>query len=88
MVKNEKNITKLRISAHKLKIETDRFNNKHKYIPPELRLCTNCNANKTEDEFHFLLECSKDTSYRDEWFRKCSLDNTYVDDYNNHDSYG
>ena len=51
--------TKIRASAHKLKIKPDRFNNKNTYIPPELRKCTNCSENKTEDEFHFMLECSK-----------------------------
>ena len=38
-VKIRKNITRLRISAHKLRTETERFNNKLQYIPPEMRTC-------------------------------------------------
>ena len=34
-----KKIAQLRISAHKLKIETSRFTNKNIYKPPELSLC-------------------------------------------------
>ena len=41
--KIRKNITRLRISAHKLRIETERFNNKLKYIPTEMRTCLICN---------------------------------------------
>ena len=58
-----KNITRLRISAHKLRIETERFNNKLKYIPPEMRTCLNCNRKETEDEFHVVITCPKYSSY-------------------------
>ena len=46
-------ITKLRISSHRLKIETGR------YLKLEVnkRLCNKCDLNKIEDEIHFLLEC-------------------------------
>ena len=37
-----------------LSIETGRFNG----IPVEFRLCLFCPGNTTEDEFHFLLDCS------------------------------
>ena len=78
-----KNIAKLRISAHKLRIETDRFSNKHTYIPPELRLCLNCESNVTEDELHFVIECKKYQQLRNELFRKCMLYNKYFVDYSN-----
>jgi hypothetical protein len=47
---------KLRVSAHRLKIEMDRY--KHPRIPPEQRLCILCNHNEVEDEFHFMMRCS------------------------------
>ena len=47
---------KLRVSAHRLKIEMDRY--KHPRIPPEQRLCILCNHNEVEDEFHFIMRCS------------------------------
>ena len=49
-----KNLTKLRISAHNLAIETGRFT-KPKKTPIEKRICFNCNI--IEDEFHFIFGC-------------------------------
>jgi hypothetical protein len=82
-IERRKNIAKLRISAHKLRIETERFNNKHSYIPHEERFCQNCEINKTEDELHFIIECSKYQSLRDELFTKCVIYNKHFKDYNN-----
>ena len=45
-------ISKLRLSSHKLKIETGRYEN----LPVEKRLCDHCQ--KIDDEFHFVMECS------------------------------
>ena len=45
-------MTKLRLSDHKLMIETGRHNN----ITKQLRFCPFC-INKVEDEIHFILEC-------------------------------
>ena len=53
--KNEnkrKNLTRLRISAHTLEIESGRY----KKLKREERLCKACF--KTEDEPHFLLDCN------------------------------
>jgi len=47
-------ITKLRLSCHKLRVETGR----HNRTPLEQRICQFCNMNKVEDEAHFLLDCS------------------------------
>ena len=57
-------MTKLRISDHKLMIETER----HKTpIPPrEERLCYMCST-KIEDEVHFLTECKLYGSNNDFW---------------------
>ena len=46
-------ITKLRISSHRLKIETGRYLK----LKVNKRLCNKCDLNKIEDEIHFLLEC-------------------------------
>ena len=75
-VEIRKNITRLRISAHKLRIETERFNNKLQYIPPEMRTCLNCNRKETEDEFH--VEYS---SFRDDLFQKLKILNKYFNEY-------
>jgi len=32
------------------------YNSKNMYIAPEQRLCDKCTLNKTEDEYHFLIE--------------------------------
>lgn len=50
------NFTKLRISAHSLKIETGRY--LRPKIPPEERICVCCKAGECEDEFHFIMKCS------------------------------
>ena len=49
----KKFITRFRISAHNLNIETGRYNNENR----NNRLCTLCNFNDIEDEFHFILKC-------------------------------
>ena len=55
-------IAKFRISAHRLKIETGRYERKIKdgksvFLERHERLCVYCKENKIEDEFHFLIEC-------------------------------
>jgi hypothetical protein len=47
-------LTKLRISAHRLHIETGRYQG----IPPHQRLCGQCDSGEVEDEIHFLLIAS------------------------------
>lgn len=47
---------KLRISAHLLMIEKGRYSSPK--IPPENRLCSYCERNEIEDEFHFIMHCS------------------------------
>jgi hypothetical protein len=47
--------TKLRISAHNLMIEKGRHVSPK--IEPHNRICTLCNLNSVEDEFHFIMEC-------------------------------
>ena len=50
---HRKSISRLRLSSHRLAIETGRWQK----IPKENRLCRYCNLNKIESESHFLFEC-------------------------------
>ena len=56
---------KLRISDHKLNIETGRYNK----ISRCDRICPVCSLDN-EDEIHFLLDCAKYSSIRDDFFNK------------------
>lgn len=51
---SRRNITKLRISAHKLNIEKGRYQG----IPREERKCTRCNLGELDDERHLLISCN------------------------------
>ena len=53
--KYRRNIRNLRISSHRLRIETGRYDK----IPRNERICENCTLNETVDEIHFLLQCPK-----------------------------
>ncbi len=58
--KKRKFITKLRISAHKLEIESGRYQNKKKgrvQVPAKDRLCKFCSSNQVEDEKHVVMYC-------------------------------
>ena len=50
-----KAICRIKISAHDLRKESGRYA-KHHLIRSE-RICTKCNSNEIEDEFHFILKC-------------------------------
>ena len=64
-------MSKFRLSSHKLKIETDRYCLPR--IPPQDRICINCSQNVCEDEFHFVTECEKYTSLRKCFFQEVIL---------------
>ena len=57
---------KLRISSHKLKIETGRYDN----IPRDEMLCSLCNSNRIDDETHFSLDCPSFSPIREMFFSK------------------
>ena len=61
MAKSEsrKLFTKLRISAHDLKIERERY--QYPSIPVEERLCTSCGV--IENEIHFVMTCSAHSQF-------------------------
>ena len=46
-------LSKYRLSAHSLSIETGRYHN----ISRNNRICSLCNMNTLEDEYHFVLVC-------------------------------
>ena len=46
-------ITKLRISAHRLPVETGRYCN----VPYDERICQHCNLNEVGNEQHYLMQC-------------------------------
>ena len=47
-------LSRLRCSSHNLRIESERHNN----TVLAKRICTLCNLYSTEDEFHFLMNCT------------------------------
>ena len=58
-------ITRYRICAHNLNIETGRFYK----IDRCARLCTNCDHRAIEDEYHFILECPKYVDIRNKYIK-------------------
>ena len=63
--KSRVSLSKFRLSSHDLAIEKGRYNN----INRENRLCTYCNMNVIENEFHFLLVCPKYRHLRIKYFK-------------------
>ena len=55
-----RDITKLRISAHRLEIEAGRY--KTPKIPTDKRFCKQCGV--VEDEYHLIMKCQKYTNER------------------------
>jgi hypothetical protein len=65
-VKHRQAITKMRISAHKLPVESGRYTK----TPYKDRFCTLCQSNEIGDEFHYLLSCSNQKISNSEYFFK------------------
>ena len=51
-------LSKLRLSAHKLRIETGRYVKKEEKLPPSERICKFCSIRQCEDEYHLIMKCS------------------------------
>ncbi|XP_033746730.1 uncharacterized protein LOC117331881 [Pecten maximus] len=60
-----KEIARLRLSAHKLNIESGRYVS----IDRSKRVCTLCNLNDIEDEFHFVLVCTRYSDLRQKYLK-------------------
>ncbi len=59
--KKRKNVTKLRISAHKLEIESGRYQNHKKgkvRVQAKDRVCKFCSSSQVEDEKHVVMYCN------------------------------
>ena len=54
-------LSKYRLSAHNLSIETGRYH----HIDRNFRICSLCNMNILEDEYHFVLMCPFYSTIRD-----------------------
>ena len=50
-------MSKIRLSSHTLRIETDRYCQNR--IDRHLRKCNICNTAEIEDEYHFILVCKQ-----------------------------
>lgn len=59
-------ITKCRLSAHTLAIETGRYTN----VIRQSRICQNCNTGEVEDEFHFAFICPLLSEIRTKYIKK------------------
>ena len=65
-----KYFARLRLSLHRLMIETGRYVLRKQRVAPELRTCKICNINDCEDEEHFLIRCQKYETQREALFRE------------------
>ena len=59
-------LTRFRVSAHKLRVETARYQGTLR----QDRLCLRCTSGDTEDEKHFLFKCNKFASERKKLFQQ------------------
>lgn len=67
---DRRNLVKLKISNHKLRIEAGRYQKDH--LPREFRLCQLCQLNQVENETHFLFQCSSYSLLRQTFFKDIS----------------
>ena len=75
-------IARLRTSAHRLRIETDRYAGRNRYIPPDQRICTNCQLGEPETESHFMTRCTAFTIERTRLFDMVTSTNVHFVKYN------
>jgi hypothetical protein len=59
-------LCQIRISAHELKIERDRY--KKPYVERSQRICEKCSSNQTGDELHFIINCPLNIDKREIMF--------------------
>ena len=67
IAKYRKNLSRLRLSSHRLEVEAGRWAKPNK-IPYENRKCKNCDV--LEDEFYFVMECSLYGDLRKKYIRR------------------
>ena len=61
-------LAKLRLSSHKLRIETGKYGKN--ITPRDERKCLNCNMPDLEDEYHFVLICPVYDDLREKYIKK------------------
>ena len=71
------NLTKLRISAHQLRIEKGRYEivNKKPLLECE-RICKYCNTGEVENEVHFVMSCPLYRTLRKKLFSELNINMT------------
>ena len=57
-------VASLRLSSHKLHIETGRYAREGERLPPSQRICKYCTSGLCEDEFHFMIHCDLYKDFR------------------------
>ena len=70
--KKRVNLTRIRISAHRLEIENGRYS--RPVVNTSERYCKVCNKNLVEDEKHFIIECEKYNVIRLPFLMKINVD--------------
>ena len=80
-------VARLRLSAHKLNIETGRYSSKNKYVAPEDRLCNCCSLETCENELHFLISCPAYSDLREKLFTDIICRNPNFSLYNKTDKF-
>jgi hypothetical protein len=88
LLHNEKHriaTTRLRISAHNLAIERGRYTSPP--TPAANRICKHCNGHKVEDEYHFVMKCTKYEIQRNELFQKIAREVPLFDQLKDEDKF-
>lgn len=69
-------ITRLIISAHKLKIETGRYSSKVNRVEQTMRTCDYCSNsnNPMDDEIHFIFDCENNANLRKIYLEKVNIE--------------
>jgi hypothetical protein len=70
-----RSMCRFRLSSHKLRVETGRYNN----TPYAHRVCTRCDEDLVEDEQHVLFECHSFADLRDTTFTNLYNDIAFGD---------
>jgi hypothetical protein len=76
-----KHLASLRLSCHKLALETGRHVPASERLNPNQRLCDNCNLSACEDEFHFIMICPKYNVLREDFLLNMQLKFPFIKDY-------
>ena len=81
-LKHRNSLTQIRLSSHRLMIETGR----HKKIPARERFCPFCKT-EVEDEIHFVVKCKTYDNLRKPLFELCADLKQNFDHYTDQDKF-